>query len=62
MSLYYTTVNHTYTFDEVQANCNQINLLTMNIKSLTGRLNSDLSFLHQRLRIHEHRMDIKFML
>ena len=47
MNEFTTVVNHTY--DEVQANRNQINRLTTSIQSLTGRLNSEFSFLHQCL-------------
>ena len=55
-----TVVNHTY--DEIQANRNQLNRMASNMHSLTTRLNSELSLLHQRLRVLRRRLDIELLL
>ena len=60
MKKFTTVVNFTY--NEIQANCNQINRLTAHVQSLTAQLNSELSFLHQCLWVQERRMDIEFVL
>jgi len=60
MGEFTTIVNHTY--DEIQTNRDQLNLLAQTVRSLTGRLTSELSFLHQRLKMLRRRVDIEFVL